>query len=534
MVAPRSGDARLTRPLGLDPPGAPLRAKQVRVRQWYPVLVAILFCLDPYARYDISPGDGVRILLLTTSVAVVLTWMFVRWAGPDHGAAIAALTLVGILAGSDVLRLAAVGLAVGLVVVEHRMEALGRMHARIPWGRISEAVAVTLTVILGLQIVQAASLRLSEPRIDRPSGWSARQVDAQPDIFVLLADGHGRADVLASSYGYAMTELRGALATNGFREAPASIANHTITRWSLSVLFNGRPLAEMGQEMAAPANDLIPTVALRDSAVVAFLHRHGYRVIALDSGYGEVSIGGADEVISPSSLNELERAAARGTILGSLLSPDGQVVLEDQAQRVLAQMKALRTIAASPADAPLFVFAHVPAPHAPYVLDRQCGIRPLGYLLPAPPEVLDDVGRASRVAAEADQSACVDHLLAQTAAKIVAARPGAVVMVMSDHGPDELIDWAAPAEPGISNRVANLFWSRTPGRDGVFPDSVSLVNVFPLLFNAYFGTQLQVSPDDAYLGPLGAGGLFRPYEPGPAGPIPLPSLGADVTSAAGP
>ncbi len=66
---------------------------------------------------------------------------------------------------------------------------------------------------------------------------------------------------------------------------------------------------------------------------------------------------------------------------------------------------------------------------------------------------------------------------------MVAARPGAVVIVFSDHGPDELLDWDRPDTLGMDARFNNLFWARTPGQTGVFPPDVTLVNVMPLLLN---------------------------------------------------
>lgn len=122
-------------------------------------------------------------------------------------------------------------------------------------------------------------------------------------------------------------------------------------------------------------------------------------------------------------------------------------------------------------------------------------------------------GDATSVALVAAQTRCVDSLLAKAVHDIVTARPGAVVIVLSDHGPEERIDWWEPAEPGIRDRVSNLFWARTPGRSGVLPDDISLVNVFARLFNAYFETDLPMHPNDRYLGPSNVSPAVLPYAP---------------------
>ena len=54
-------------------------------------------------------------------------------------------------------------------------------------------------------------------------------------------------------------------------------------------------------------------------------------------------------------------------------------------------------------------------------------------------------------------------MLADSVRDLVEARPDAIVIVFSDHGPEERIDWVAPDDAGIQDRMANLFWARTPG-----------------------------------------------------------------------
>ena len=87
------------------------------------------------------------------------------------------------------------------------------------------------------------------------------------------------------------------------------------------------------------------------------------------------------------------------------------------------------------------------------------------------------------------------------------------MLLLSDHGPEELLDWRAPDEPGLGDRFANLFWARTPGHPDLFPDDVTLVNVLPILFNAYLGTDLPLHPNDLWYGPAQNLDRFVPYVP---------------------
>ncbi len=117
------------------------------------------------------------------------------------------------------------------------------------------------------------------------------------------------------------------------------------------------------------------------------------------------------------------------------------------------------------------------------------------------------------IAAQRDQTACVDSLVSQALTDVVAARPNAVVIAFSDHGPDELLDWDEPDARGMDDRFSNLFWARTPGRTDVFPADVTLVNVMPLLLNRYLDTSLPLHANDLFFGPSDADDHYVPYRP---------------------
>ncbi len=57
----------------------------------------------------------------------------------------------------------------------------------------------------------------------------------------------------------------------------------------------------------------------------------------------------------------------------------------------------------------------------------------------------------------------MDHLVGPAVRELVTRDPGAVVIVFSDHGPEALLDWRQPDEPGLGDRFANLFAASTPG-----------------------------------------------------------------------
>ena len=73
-----------------------------------------------------------------------------------------------------------------------------------------------------------------------------------------------------------------------------------------------------------------------------------------------------------------------------------------------------------------------------------------------------------------------------------------VVLVMSDHGTRSRLNWNDLAHADTDEALANLFAAYTPGHERLFPENVTTVNIYPLLFNTYFGTALPTQPNRTF------------------------------------
>jgi arylsulfatase A-like enzyme len=76
----------------------------------------------------------------------------------------------------------------------------------------------------------------------------------------------------------------------------------------------------------------------------------------------------------------------------------------------------------------------------------------------------------------------------------------AVVIVMSDHGPDAHVDWDHLQTTDSHERFSNFFAARTPNAPGLFGDAPTPVNIFPTLLDRYLGYSLPRQPDTSFLG----------------------------------
>ncbi len=452
-------------------------------------------------------------------VAVILATLVTMAAGAvlrdRHRGGMVALTIVLLLiVGNRPVLALALGLGVVLLLVE-RVASL-RGSTRTPWPtitRVMNGVALVIVVAITIKAAQdgtigafAADLQNEGP-VELRAQHPAEQFDpADPDIYVVLLDGYVRDDKLRGLFGYDNGPFLGELETRGFDLSTGSRSNYLLTAASLASMLNMRHLEGEALLAALPDGDVRHVREVRrlinDSEVLRQLRGRGYETIAMASGFEEVALRGADRFIDPGQINEVELLSMRSTALGGVVSTIApQFFANQQRARIDALFRETEMVGAEAHDRPRFVFTHIPSPHAPIVFTADGSPTETGDLA----TFYDD--RATRKGLTSEQYSnlytgqvtylngrvihAVDAILA------AAVRP-AVILVLSDHGSADGFRPEDLRNSNLDERSANLLVALTPDRDDVFGDDVSLVNVFAMLFDTYFGTTYPRQPDTVY------------------------------------
>jgi Sulfatase len=177
-----------------------------------------------------------------------------------------------------------------------------------------------------------------------------------------------------------------------------------------------------------------------------------------------------------------------------------------QRARIEGIFESVEALAAEREQRPKFVFAHVPSPHAPWVVHADGSPRIASNLETVYWDTPETTGltRDEIVAAYTGQVGYLDQRALDAIDGILAhAERPPVILVISDHG--------SSLDVTVNNaetRLRNLVAVYTPGHPGLYPDDATLVNLFPTLFDAYFGVELPRSPDTLFT--QGPNGLFDP------------------------
>jgi hypothetical protein len=340
-----------------------------------------------------------------------------------------------------------------------------------------------------------------------------RATSALPDLYCIVLDGYGRQDVLKSLYGLDNEPFLRALEARGFFIARKSHANYIQTPLALASAFN---LDYITPPTVQNPHDTEPSkLALEQNRIRSLLAPKGFSFISVPTGVNQVQTLTADRIFEQplgeaSLLTGVERMILERTPLGFLLAYEG-VAFREHRSRLLSALE-VNLPAAAALPQPKFVFAHILAPHPPFVFGPQGQER-------APSTGAFSIGDATdythRGSPENYRQGYSDQLIflnkkvleSIDAIQKNAKRP-AVIVLMGDHGPRMKTDWKSLAKTDTNEVFYNLMAVSAPdGRAGeLLGESVSPINVFRLLLTRYFGHELPRLPDRRFYSTL-----ERPY-----------------------
>lgn len=324
-----------------------------------------------------------------------------------------------------------------------------------------------------------------------------------PDIYYIILDGYARADILADLYDYDNTEFVDHLTAKGFYVAHESRSNYCQTLLSLASSLNLTYLDELAQQVGAeywgggPAADMID-----NSAVLHFLRSYGYEIVAFASGYPGTEIRSADKYLAHRWYpNEFQVSLMNMTPL-PLVANRLYDMHEWHRERILYTFEHLPD--ASEAPGPTFVFAHIIAPHPPFVFgpggER---IEPgLQFVFADGSHLIGERGiardeyvaqyRGQLVFVNSQVQATVDEILSKS------QRP-TVVVLQGDHGPGSMLAWNKPENTSFEERLSVLNAYYLPGAgDKQLYIGITPVNTFRVIFNHYFGTDYELLDDESF------------------------------------
>ncbi|MGB8980829.1 MAG: hypothetical protein WCC12_03050 [Anaerolineales bacterium] len=347
-------------------------------------------------------------------------------------------------------------------------------------------------ILLSLPFVQlitfAVQSSLSQTNVEKNTSALDLQAGGQsPDIYYIILDGYGREDVLKNEFGYDNSDFLNGLRDLGFVVADCSQSNYAQTQMSLASSLNFDYIDALSDRFVAGSEDRTGLDALiRHSAARASLEQAGYKTVAFATGFLATELTDADYFLGPGyswgELTEFEsllmettfaRLIQDGNRLGMQTSGSGRF-----RERTLFTLERLDEL--SYIKGPKFVFVHLIVPHPPYVFGPTGG--------PVEPAEVGTTKTQEGAAHYRDQVIYVNSRMLEVLPGIIAnSSVPPVIVIQGDHGP------TVPSSPRA--RMSNLNAYFLPGAGASVYPTITPVNTFRLIFNSYFGQNLELLDD---------------------------------------
>lgn len=329
-----------------------------------------------------------------------------------------------------------------------------------------------------------------------------------PNIYYIILDGYARADILKEIYNYDNTELLDYLIQKGFYIAEKSSSNYVRTYLSIPSSLNFKYHDDLVEQIGLESDNFAPLQYItRYNRVSRFLRRHDYVFIAFSSGYSQTEIRNADFYITCGwFLDEFQNMIINITPIPEVLNRllNSQYILHRK--RIIYIFE--RLVDLSEFKGRIFVFAHILAPHPPFVFGKQGEkVNSKRQFTFADGNHLVKPGGLSKneyIENYRNQIIFINKKIKATVEGIFenSVRP-TVIILQSDHGPSSMLDWEDIDNTNLKETfsILNAYYLPQNGYLDLY-NEITPVNSFRVIFNKYFGTDFELLPDKSYYSTL--------------------------------
>lgn len=320
------------------------------------------------------------------------------------------------------------------------------------------------------------------------------------DIYYIIIDGYARGDILQEIYQFDNSFFLHSLEEKGFYVAPKSHSNYNMTIMSVSSSLNFNYLETIVNQVGEDSLNPLPLIHLiENNSVIDYLRLSGYRFISFSSGYPGTEISTSDFHLGPKKkispfLNEVIN-------LTPIQIPLQRTQYDYHRTKIGYILENLPGLSEQHEE-PLFVFAHLLAPHPPFVFDKEG--KPLYpgtvFDLSDGSHYTEFLGRDQYINGYREQLEYVSDQILETVERILAQSSNPpIIIIQADHGPGSHLDWESVENTYIPERMSilNAYYFPDQNYNLLYPD-ITPVNTFRIVLDQYFGANLDLLEDRSF------------------------------------
>jgi len=489
----------------------------------YPFLLCLYFVSFVFSENlgEVYLGETVRPIVVVLLFAGTLLLLFrLVFRSFDRAAFVATLLLILLFINSGLEQLLAGMLGKNmLVLLSVEIVALGSigfitLRTVTDWKKLNQTLNLITGVLLAMALYRIGSFGMSDEGVIIEAPVERKTVSVEgferpagklPNIYYLLVDGYTRSDTLKDYFGYDNSDFLEYLRDTGFKVANKSVANYNLTGMAVSSLLNMEYLADENgfKEQHPKGEGHLIIDKIFNNRVAAVLNDLGYRVVTLRSSAKFVLTGDAKNLILDEGwfeISEFESALLGTTVLPRISSKLAKEIFSKR-DRIEFVLDSISRRAAE--SAPTFLLAHIMVPHQPFIFDRNGDSPNLSMLDFGMPENF-----SNDVRAYADQVHYLNGVLRDLIDDILAnSETPPIIILQGDHGLrltwwnlKQLDEEEQLEKVCLRELFTNLNALYLPDEEhrGAFYDSISPINTFRLIFDAYFGSDMGMLEDRSF------------------------------------
>ncbi len=323
----------------------------------------------------------------------------------------------------------------------------------------------------------------------KASSFEEASIDSKnpPDVYYIILDGYAGQKILQEDHHFDNSYFISELEKRGFYIARESRSNYLMTFLSLTSSLNMKHITFLGENGGELSKDrTIPYYLMDYNAVAKNFKSLGYQYLHFSSGWAATEDNPfADKVYDVFKLNEFQFVFLHSTPL-RLLMPN------ERAATINYEFEKLQEIPLE--KSPKFVFAHIEAPHPPYVFDKDGNIIANEMYDPSGEQWIDKEGYIGQLQYVNQKTIeMIDAILAQS-------EKDPIIVIHGDHGVDTVLNWVDnPSKERLDERsyILNAYHLPNGGNKELYP-TISPVNTFRVIFNYYFNQDYELLEDTTY------------------------------------
>lgn len=352
-----------------------------------------------------------------------------------------------------------------------------------------------------------------QPEKDKESLVKIRQKEMSPqkewpNIYYIILDGYGRADILKEFYQFDNQDFIHFLKQRGFFVVEKSRSNYPQTALSLSSSLNFHYIDQLLIRMNLESDNREPLAKLiRDNLLFYHLKQFNYSIITFASGKSETEIKNGDAYLfSKGTLSEFHNLLINSTPLPLILKGRQYQSHRDRILFIFQELEKLPK-----GNSPFAVFTHIIAPHPPFVFGETGE-----PVQPSRNFSLGDGDHFTRNASRTEyregykkEVIFLNKRLKEMIRNILAnSSIPPIIILQSDHGPGSYLEWRNPENSNLRERMSNFIACFLPGSKAPpLSPTLTPVNIFRIVLNQYLQGNYPLLKDEIYFSSLG-----RPYK----------------------